>query len=129
MGIRKIFSKKAKERIKEGLKVQEKQNLEMRDRLAMDRTKLANERTLMSYMRSAFAMLVAGLTFLKFFWDDPVYVWIGAAIIPAGFLVGVWGYYRFSKTRRSVEEHTSTYMPTSPLHTELVKQEKLEGDK
>ncbi|MFC6997022.1 YidH family protein [Rufibacter roseus] len=127
MGIRNIFSRQAKERIKEGLEVQEKQNLEVRDKLAMDRTKLANERTLMSYMRSAFGLLVAGLTFIKLFWDDPVYVWIGVATIPVGILVAVWGFHRYSKTKRIMEEHTSTYMPTSPIRTELVKQEKLDS--
>ena len=118
-----MFSKRAKNRIKKDLKVQEKQNLEMRDRLAMERTTLANERTFLSYVRSAFAMVIAGLTFIKLFWDDPLYVWIGVAFVPGGLLVGLWGYHRFYKKRDEVAEHTSTYKPTSPVHAVVAEQE------
>jgi putative membrane protein len=37
------------------------------DHLALDRTRLANERTLLAYIRTAFMLVVAGVTALKLF--------------------------------------------------------------
>lgn len=46
-----------------------KDDLILRDYLAMDRTVLANERTFLAYVRTALAFLITGIGFLKFF-DD-----------------------------------------------------------
>ncbi|MFD1187108.1 DUF202 domain-containing protein [Pontibacter rugosus] len=123
MGIRAILSRRAAKKLKQELKVQEKQNLEIRDNLAMERTKMANERTFLAYMRTAMAMVLAGLTFIKVFNDDAFYIGVGISFIPIGTFIAAFGYYRFSKKKRQVMRHTQAYAPTSPAHAEVAKQE------
>lgn len=55
MGRRKIFS------FTDTYKLSEK--LILRDHLALQRTKLANERTLLTYIRSALYLIIAGIAF------------------------------------------------------------------
>lgn len=44
-----------------------KEGLILRDRLAIDRTASANERTFLAYIRTALALFVSGATFVKIF--------------------------------------------------------------
>lgn len=127
MNWRSILNHRERKEIKKDLKVQEKQNIEVRDQLAMERTKLANERTLLAYSRTAMALVLAGLSFMKFF-EDPVYKMIGAGFIPVGIVIGIVGYRRYSKKQERIEQHTSVYAPTSPVHAEVAAQEKAEPD-
>lgn len=94
----------------------------MRDNLAMERTKLANERTFLSYLRTGIAMVFAGLTFLKIFANDPIYIGVGLAFIPIGLGIVVFGYIRFTKKKADVEVHTRKYTPISKFHSELTVQ-------
>ncbi len=57
MGRRRIF------RFTDSYKVSEK--LILRDHLALQRTKLANERTLLTYIRSVLYLIIAGIAFLN----------------------------------------------------------------
>jgi putative membrane protein len=63
-----------------------KHPLILRDDLAVHRTTLANERTLLSYMRTALTLFVAGVTFIKFF-DQVLVVSAGWLMIPVSILV------------------------------------------
>jgi len=68
----------------------------LRDLLAADRTQMANERTLLAYMRTALTLFIAGVSFIQFF-SNIVIVYIGWIFIPIGVIVaatGVKGYYR-----------------------------------
>ncbi|WP_299826224.1 DUF202 domain-containing protein [uncultured Pontibacter sp.] len=123
MNWRAILSRKDRKRIKKELKVQEKQNLEVRDQLAMERTILANERTLLAYSRTAMALVLAGLSFMKFF-EDPLYQGLGALFIPVGLIIGFIGYRRYCKKQERILNHTKVYAPTSPIHAEVAAQEK-----
>lgn len=123
MSRRALLSKKTNKTVKQDLKVQEKQNIEIRDSLAMERTKLANERTLLSYTRTAIALVLAGLTFIKLF-EDPIYIGVGMLAIPAGMGVAIYGYRRFTKKQKAISQHTTAYTPTSPMHAEVAAQEK-----
>jgi len=66
-------------------------NHDLRDHLAVERTILANKRTLLSYVRTAILLLGSGLTIIKLFGEEPVFVvfaWImvivGMALIAIG---------------------------------------------
>lgn len=118
-----MFSRRVKHAIREDLKVQEKQNVEIKDSLAMERTKLANERTLLAYSRTAMALVLAGLTFIKLF-EDVLYKSIGAVFIPVGLVFAVYGYRRFCKKQARISKYTHAYTPTSPVHAEVAAQEK-----
>ncbi len=127
MNWKSILSRRERKKLKKDLKVQEKQNVEVRDQLAMERTKLANERTLLAYSRTAMALVLAGLSFIKFF-EDPLYKSFGAAFIPIGLVIGIVGYRRYCKKQDRILHHTRVYAPTSPLHAEVNAQEKTEPD-
>jgi putative membrane protein len=73
--------------------------LPLRDELAIDRTLLANERTLLSYLRFGVALALAGVTIIHFVhhgWFSA----IGIACLPAGALCGIIGTARYVKVRR-----------------------------
>jgi len=71
--------------------------------LAIDRTRLANERTLLSWIRTALMLLVSGVTLLKLFKGILVMEVIGAALIPAGFFIAGLGVRHYLRTRALIE--------------------------
>ena len=125
MKLNRLLTRGGKKQLKKELKVQEKVNLEIRDSLAMQRTKMANERTLLSYLRSAIAMILPGLTFIKLF-DDMLYIGLGLLAIPLGIFVAYYGYRRFLKQKQEIAHHAETYTPISPVLAEVVAQDKEE---
>ena len=75
--------------------------LSLADRLAIDRTLLANERTLLAYLRSTMALVIVGLTFLHFF-EFGTLRYFGIGAIPGGIAVGMVGIRRFRRMNRSI---------------------------
>lgn len=80
----------------------ETEQLILRDRLALDRTDLANERTLLAYLRTALMSLISGVTLIKLFADSPATVVFGYLLLPLSLLVGAWGVARFLRMRRRI---------------------------
>lgn len=75
---------------------------DLRDALAVERTHLANERTLLSYIRTALAMLVGGAMALKFLEPDPVltsFAWLSVVL---GASILIFGSYRFISVRKRI---------------------------
>ncbi len=70
-------------------------------KLAADRTRLANERTLLAYVRTALGMLVVGGSLLKFF-DGGLTNALGAAFLFSGGAIAVLGFYRAVRTQRAI---------------------------
>lgn len=68
------------------------------DQLAADRTIMANERTMLSYLRLAFGLFVAGVSFIKFF-DDPIITILGIAFLPLAVVVATIGVQRYRRCR------------------------------
>jgi len=66
----------------------------LRDLLAADRTQMANERTLLAYMRTALTLFIAGVSFIQFF-SNIVIVYIGWIFIPIGVIVTATGVRRY----------------------------------
>jgi putative membrane protein len=66
----------------------------VRDRMAIERTSLANERTLLAYVRTAIALFVGGGTAIHFLQSIIVDV-IGWILIAGGVFVLGYGAYRF----------------------------------
>lgn len=74
------------------------------DRLAFDRTHLANERTLLAYVRTFIGMLSAGIAILKVFdfvWTKPV----AYALLACSFPLLAAGIYRYIKTDRNLKNY------------------------
>ena len=78
------------------------EELILRDHLALDRTRLANERTLLAYVRTAFMLIVAGATALKLFVETPAVVVTAWLFIILGAIVALFGTFRFESIRRKI---------------------------
>ena len=73
-------------------------DLPLVDKLAAARSILANERTYLSYQRTAITLLIAGLTFIRFF--DVLWIEIiGWLFLPAAITTMLIGTYRYVKMR------------------------------
>jgi putative membrane protein len=83
------------------------EQLILRDRLAADRTILANERTFLAYVRTALTLFVAGVTFIHFF-DRPLLGIVGVLFIPAGIAMLIIGIHRYRKMKAIIEEIKKT---------------------
>ena len=70
----------------------------LRDYLALERTKLANERTLMSYVRASIYLVLAGIAFLRL-QDFQGIKWLGVATIIVSILVLIIGLIRYFRFR------------------------------
>jgi putative membrane protein len=75
------------------------EELILRDLLAMDRTALANERTLLSYIRSALALAAAGAGLIHFL-DAVLTEILGWALIPLAAALAVVGVQRYLQMRK-----------------------------
>ena len=64
----------------------------------LERTRLANERTLLTYLRFSLTLVIAGFTLINFFREN-LYVWVGVVLVPVGVAVAVGGWFR-SRQRR-----------------------------
>ncbi len=74
------------------------------EKLAEVRTKQANERTLLAYMRTALTLVVAGLTFVRFF-DNRIIELIGWIFIPFGIVTLVLGVMRYHSIKKHLKAH------------------------
>lgn len=75
----------------------------LRDYLAIERTRLANERTLLSYIRSSLYLILGGIAFIQLKnYPDFKYLGIIALVFSAIFLI--IGIYRFILLKRSLKK-------------------------
>ena len=74
-------------------------NRRLTDHLAAIRSILANERTFLAYQRTAITTLAAAITFIRFF-DHPLVVALGWALIPCSGLTALLGAVRYRRMRR-----------------------------
>jgi putative membrane protein len=79
------------------------QQLILRDVLAIDRTRLANERTLLAWVRTAVMLLVSGMTLLKLFAGIWPLETLGAILIPVAIASVAVGLRRYFQTRSLIE--------------------------
>jgi putative membrane protein len=77
------------------------EELVVRDLLAVDRTELANERTLLSWVRTALALIISGATCLHFI-DGPRAELGGVGLIVLGLGAIAVGAARFARVQRMI---------------------------
>jgi putative membrane protein len=76
--------------------------LSLTDWLAIERTRLANERTFLAYFRSSLALLAGGVTILRLEAFEDIR-WLGYILLvfaPLIFLSGIW---RLISVKRKIE--------------------------
>jgi len=78
-------------------------DLVLREYLAIERTRLANERTLLTYIRTGLYFLVAGST-LGHLIKTEFWRMVGDPLIIVGILIAAWGFVRFFRVRREIEQ-------------------------
>jgi len=80
--------------------------MNLRDYLALDRTKLANERTYLGYMRTFISLLAAGVGFIRLV-DIEIIKYVGVAlcfISPLFFIVGTYKFFAMKKEIQTQEK-------------------------
>ena len=89
--------------------------LNVPDRLALMRTALANERTLLAYVRTAVTFGAGGIGLARLV-TDPTMIRVGWALVPLGLVVLGIGVVRFRQMRRllaDVDAHGGTALAHS----------------
>ena len=71
-----------------------------KEELAVHRTKLANERTLLSYIRTSLVFLAGGATLLKIASGDVFFMTVTWLLLASGTVLAILGLYLFRKNRR-----------------------------
>lgn len=77
--------------------------LVLREHLAIERTRLANETTLLAYIRTGLYFLVAGSTLGQVV-DTRFWKLAGTPVIVVGFLIMIAGLLRFFSVKRSIQK-------------------------
>jgi putative membrane protein len=85
-----------------GPKFEIKEDIILRDYLALERTRLANERTLMSYLRTSLYLLLGGIAFLQLEGFDTI-KWIGHLSLALSILILVIGFFRFFRLQKRLK--------------------------
>jgi putative membrane protein len=75
----------------------------LREYLAIERTRLANETTLLAYIRTGLYFLVAGST-LGYVIQSPFWNIVGTPLTVIGFIIMLLGLIRYFRLRRAIEE-------------------------
>ena len=94
------------------------ENAALRDALALDRTELANERTLLAYLRTAFGFWVTGALVLRYE-EAQMPAAAGAAMIAGGLVFLALGAVRFRRINRKLRHARSrllgSWTPSGPF--------------
>ena len=79
---------------------------DLRDTLALERTRLANERTFLAYVRTALSLLAGGAVLMQFFSTRPSYVAVAWLLIASGGIILLIGLFRFFRVRAHLNAGT-----------------------
>lgn len=78
-----------------------------KDYWAADRTRMANQRTLLSYIRTAFMLIVSGISLIKFLpFGDALHI-LGIILLPssvASLAIGIFLYRKMEKRIRELPD-------------------------
>ncbi|MGE0479319.1 MAG: DUF202 domain-containing protein [Phycisphaerae bacterium] len=90
-----------------------KQKLELRDYLAIDRTMLSGDRTLLAYIHLALALAALGASAIRFLEQASAEI-LGWLLIAAGAVVLFVGLWRFRLMRHRMRDVIGPELPTPP---------------
>jgi putative membrane protein len=97
-------SERIKELLQFGRPFTNRDKLILRDHLALERTRLANERTFMAYIRSALYLIVGGLALMEL--HGPANLqWVGITALVLAAAFGVIGIVRFSQLKKQLQSY------------------------
>lgn len=76
---------------------------DVRDKLALERTRLANERTFLAYIRTGLSLLGAAAVLFQFFSSINTYIAIAWVLVALGAVVLIVGGFRFRKVNAQLK--------------------------
>jgi len=85
-------------------KFQNQDKIILRDYLALERTKLANERTLLSYIRSSLYLLLGGIAIIQLDGFESI-KFLGYVSLSLTILFIIIGVYRFQKLNKQLRNY------------------------
>jgi putative membrane protein len=88
----------------------------LRDHLALERTRLANERTFMAYIRSALYLVIGGLALIQLEGHGEL-EWVGITALALSGIFGAIGMVRFYTLRRQLDSY---YKPLEDIPSEEI---------
>ncbi len=71
---------------------------------------MANERTMLAYVRTAMTLVVAGFSLIQFFRDN-FFVWVGVTLVPIGVGVVVAGWLRYRQKTAHMSQDAEADSP------------------
>ena len=77
---------------------------DVREELAIERTKLAEERTALSYIRTGFSLLLGGIFFIGYFLPGTLFSYSGYATIIVSLLFVLYGFYHHKKSMNVINQ-------------------------
>ena len=81
-----------------------KEDIILRDYLALERTRLANERTLFAYIRTSLNLILAGIAFLQLRYFESLQ-WLGWTSLAGSLVILVLGIWRYLQLRRQLNHY------------------------
>ncbi len=81
----------------------------LRDALALDRTRLSNERTFLAYIRTALAFFIAGAGLLHFLFESTPALVLGWMLCGLGAVTILVGGWRFLEVRRRIRDMVAAH--------------------
>lgn len=72
------------------------------DLLSIERTELANKRTLLAYIRTAFSLFLASLGIIEFF-ENQYLIYLGFIFIPVAIMFLIIGIIRFKQSESKID--------------------------
>lgn len=81
-----------------------KMRQEIKDQLALERTRLAEERTDLAYIRTGFSLLLGGIFFIGYFLPGTVFMYVGYATIGISLIFILYGFYHHKKSMAFLNE-------------------------
>ena len=86
----------------------QKEQLSLGDLLALDRTRLANERTFLAYLRAGLMLLVSAVSILKLLPNEEVLVTLAWFMLPISLLLAGVGAFRSIRLARLLKQLESS---------------------
>lgn len=85
-----------------GYRFQNKEKIILRDYLALERTRLANERTLFAYIRTSLYLILGGIAFLQLEGFERIH-WLGYTSLVFSVVFFVFGFFRYYQLKRKLQ--------------------------
>src|SRR5690554_772956 len=81
-----------------------KDDIILSDYVSLERTRLANQRTLFTYIPTSLYLILAGIAFLQL-WDFGSLQWLGWTSLAGSLVILVLGIWRYLQLRRQLNHY------------------------